>query len=196
MDLFAATGGALTEAMDDGHCGLPTDELLSLAERLLEVPVELVRTALDLELADGTVVADSVGGLPAPPGDGCSQKTAATAGGGGAWAGPRAAIPAPGKPAGFAWFQDTIGRVVRDCRWAGARIKDATARVGGRNLGGLAPCGAGAAGGRVRHVGALRTAFRGFLPARSPLTGRMTSAAASVFESNRGHGSLRTCSLR
>ena len=51
---------ALTEAMDDGHCGLPTDELLSLAERLLEVPVELVRTALDLELADGTVVADNV----------------------------------------------------------------------------------------------------------------------------------------
>jgi exodeoxyribonuclease V alpha subunit len=52
---------ALTEAMDDGHCGLPTDELLPLAEGLLEVPVELVRTALDLELADGTVVADSVG---------------------------------------------------------------------------------------------------------------------------------------
>jgi exodeoxyribonuclease V alpha subunit len=52
---------ALTEAMDDGHCGLPTDELLSLAEGLLEVPVELVRTALDLEVADGTVVADSVG---------------------------------------------------------------------------------------------------------------------------------------
>jgi exodeoxyribonuclease V alpha subunit len=52
---------ALTEAMDDGHCGLPADELPSLAEGLLEVPVELVRTALDLELADGTVVADSVG---------------------------------------------------------------------------------------------------------------------------------------
>jgi exodeoxyribonuclease V alpha subunit len=53
---------ALTEAMDDGHCGLPTDELLSLAEGLLEVPGELVRTALDLELADGTVIADTVGG--------------------------------------------------------------------------------------------------------------------------------------
>src|SRR4029077_16759305 len=52
---------ALTEAMDDGHCGQPTDELLSLAEGLLEVPVELVRTALDLELADGTVVAGTVG---------------------------------------------------------------------------------------------------------------------------------------
>jgi exodeoxyribonuclease V alpha subunit len=51
---------ALTEAMDDGHCGIPTDELLPLAEGLLEVPVELIRAALDLELADGTVVADTV----------------------------------------------------------------------------------------------------------------------------------------
>jgi exodeoxyribonuclease V alpha subunit len=55
---------ALTEAMDDGHCGLPTDELVPLAERLLEVPGELVRTALDLELADGAVVADRVGETP------------------------------------------------------------------------------------------------------------------------------------
>src|ERR1700680_4583126 len=52
---------ALTEAMDDGHCGLPTDELVPLAEKLLEVPAALVRTALDLELADGTVIADRVG---------------------------------------------------------------------------------------------------------------------------------------
>jgi exodeoxyribonuclease V alpha subunit len=40
---------------------LPTDELVPLAESLLEVPAELVRTALDLELADGTVMADGVG---------------------------------------------------------------------------------------------------------------------------------------
>jgi exodeoxyribonuclease V alpha subunit len=52
---------ALTEAMDDGHCGLPMDELLPLAESLLEVPVELVRTAVELELADGTIVSDRVG---------------------------------------------------------------------------------------------------------------------------------------
>ena len=50
---------ALTEAMDEGHCGLPTDELVPLAENLLAVPVEIVRTALDLELAEGTVIADS-----------------------------------------------------------------------------------------------------------------------------------------
>src|SRR6266702_7062776 len=40
---------ALTEAMDEGHCGLPTDHLVPLAEKLLEVPQELVRTDLDLE---------------------------------------------------------------------------------------------------------------------------------------------------
>ena len=51
---------ALTEAMDDGHCGLPTEELVPSAMNLLEVPGELVQTALDLELSDGTVVADTV----------------------------------------------------------------------------------------------------------------------------------------
>jgi len=52
---------ALTEAMDEGHCGLPTDELVPLAGQLLEVPQDLIRTALDFELADGTVVANRVG---------------------------------------------------------------------------------------------------------------------------------------
>src|SRR5260221_48688 len=52
---------ALTEAMDEGHCGLPTDELMSLAEKLLEVPIDLVRAALDLETSEGTVIADRVG---------------------------------------------------------------------------------------------------------------------------------------
>ncbi len=55
---------ALTEAMDEAHCGLPTDDLVPLAEKLLEVPQELVRTALDLELADGAVIADTVGDKP------------------------------------------------------------------------------------------------------------------------------------
>ena len=48
---------ALAEAMDEGHCGLPIDELVLLTEKLLEVPEGLVRTALDLELAEGTVIA-------------------------------------------------------------------------------------------------------------------------------------------
>ena len=52
---------ALSEAMDEGHCGLPVSDLVPLAEKLLEVPQGLIGTALDLELADGTVVADRLG---------------------------------------------------------------------------------------------------------------------------------------
>ena len=55
---------ALTEAMDDGHCGLPTEELAQRAVALLEVPNELVPAALDLELAEGTVIADTVDDRP------------------------------------------------------------------------------------------------------------------------------------
>jgi exodeoxyribonuclease V alpha subunit len=55
---------ALTEAMDEGHCGLPAQELGPLAVELLEVPKELVQTALDLELAEKTVIADTVGDTP------------------------------------------------------------------------------------------------------------------------------------
>ena len=62
--LRAGIGYALSEAMDEGHCGLPTEELLPLAERLLEVPEALIRGAFDLELADGAIVADRVGETP------------------------------------------------------------------------------------------------------------------------------------
>jgi exodeoxyribonuclease V alpha subunit len=55
---------ALTEAMNEGHCGLPTEELVPLAEKLLEVPQQLVRTALELELQDGAVVGDNAGETP------------------------------------------------------------------------------------------------------------------------------------
>src|ERR1700674_2633270 len=48
---------ALTEAMDEGHCGLPTGELVPLAAELLEIPEELVAAALELELAEKTVIA-------------------------------------------------------------------------------------------------------------------------------------------
>src|SRR5271166_2434936 len=53
---------ALAEAMDEGHCGLPVEELVPLAEKLLEIPAELVETALRLELEDGTVIADDLDG--------------------------------------------------------------------------------------------------------------------------------------
>ena len=51
---------ALTEAMGDGHCGLPIAELNTLAEKLLEVPGNLIASALEQELAAQTVTADSV----------------------------------------------------------------------------------------------------------------------------------------
>src|ERR1043166_6093865 len=60
----AGISHALAEAMDEGHCGLPTDELTPLAQKLLEVPQELIRTALNLELQEVTVVADRVGETP------------------------------------------------------------------------------------------------------------------------------------
>lgn len=51
---------ALTEALDDGHCGLPRDELLPLAVKLLEIPESLIVDALTLELDAGAVIADTV----------------------------------------------------------------------------------------------------------------------------------------
>ena len=53
---------ALAEAMDEGHCGLPADELAALTAKLIEVPPALIETALALELEAGEVVADTVGG--------------------------------------------------------------------------------------------------------------------------------------
>ena len=53
MRIRAGISYALTEAMDEGHCGLPTEELAPLAAELLEVPKELIQTALELELAEG-----------------------------------------------------------------------------------------------------------------------------------------------
>jgi exodeoxyribonuclease V alpha subunit len=57
----AGIGYALAEALDDGHCGLPEQELLATAARLLEVAPELIQQALDLELADKQVVREQVG---------------------------------------------------------------------------------------------------------------------------------------
>jgi exodeoxyribonuclease V alpha subunit len=82
--LRAGINYALLEASGEGHCGLPTAELLKLAGELLAVerpgadptdasaasrrePLEppLIQTALDLELSEGSVVADSLAGEPA-----------------------------------------------------------------------------------------------------------------------------------
>jgi len=60
--ICAGISYALTEAMGQGHCGLPVAELKDLAEKLLEVDRALIITALELELAGGSVIADTVGG--------------------------------------------------------------------------------------------------------------------------------------
>ena len=55
---------ALTEAMGNGHCGLPLKELIPLSVKLLKVPDELIQTATELEITDGTVIADTVADTP------------------------------------------------------------------------------------------------------------------------------------
>ena len=43
--LRAGRSFALAEAMDDGHCGLPTEDLIPLAKDLLAAPANLILTA-------------------------------------------------------------------------------------------------------------------------------------------------------
>ena len=51
----------LTEAVSAGHCGLPVDDLMPMAEKLLEIPPAILQEALHQELQDDTVVADTIG---------------------------------------------------------------------------------------------------------------------------------------
>jgi exodeoxyribonuclease V alpha subunit len=53
---------ALADAMNEGHCGLPVEELTALTGKLLEIPEPLIETALALELEAGDVVADQLEG--------------------------------------------------------------------------------------------------------------------------------------
>src|SRR5580698_9407752 len=55
---------ALTEALDNGHCGLPRDELMPLAVKLLDIPETLIADALKLELEAGAVIADFIENRP------------------------------------------------------------------------------------------------------------------------------------
>ena len=59
--LRAGVSFALQTAMDEGHCGLPIEQLTGLAERLLEVDAELIRSAIHHEIAGGEIIADTVG---------------------------------------------------------------------------------------------------------------------------------------
>jgi exodeoxyribonuclease V alpha subunit len=58
--LRAGVSYALQTATDEGHCALPVEELVRLAEKLLEVPGGPIRVAIEAELADGGVVLDRI----------------------------------------------------------------------------------------------------------------------------------------
>jgi len=60
--LRAGVSHALAEAMNEGHCGLPIEELTTLTAKLLEVPADLLEAPLALELEAGAVVADLLDG--------------------------------------------------------------------------------------------------------------------------------------
>src|SRR5215217_7261797 len=60
--LRAGVSFALQTAMDEGHCGLPVDLLVGLAERLLEVDATLIRVAVTEAVASGEVIDDAVEG--------------------------------------------------------------------------------------------------------------------------------------
>src|SRR3954467_6362691 len=63
--LRAGVSFALQTATDEGHCGLPLEMLVTLAQKLLEVDGGLIRTALAEELLRGEdVLADTVHGEP------------------------------------------------------------------------------------------------------------------------------------
>src|ERR1700709_1820178 len=63
--LRAGVSFALQTAMDEGHCGLPTERLAVLAQKLLEVDADLVRAAVKAELLRGEeVIADTVADQP------------------------------------------------------------------------------------------------------------------------------------
>jgi exodeoxyribonuclease V alpha subunit len=53
---------ALLQAVESGDCGLPEDDLLTLAERLLEIGRDTLAEALTFETAEGCVVVEPVDG--------------------------------------------------------------------------------------------------------------------------------------
>lgn len=57
----AGVSYALAEAMGDGHCAYPRADLAGQAAKLLDVPADLVESAVRDELEEGVVVADTIG---------------------------------------------------------------------------------------------------------------------------------------
>jgi exodeoxyribonuclease V alpha subunit len=62
--LRAGLSFGLSEATNDGHCGLPVADLLKSTSALIAVRADLIEAALNLELRDGELIADTLGGAP------------------------------------------------------------------------------------------------------------------------------------
>jgi exodeoxyribonuclease V alpha subunit len=60
----AGVSYALMEAVANGDCGLPQEDLLSLAEKLLEIATPIIAEAMRHEMATGGVVEDVIEGKP------------------------------------------------------------------------------------------------------------------------------------
>lgn len=54
----------LLKAMEEGHCGLPTSQLLTSAQSLLEINQQILQQALAIELQDGIIIQDSINEIP------------------------------------------------------------------------------------------------------------------------------------
>ena len=57
----AGISHALEKAMEEGHCFLPHEELLENAQKLLDVPDDLISTALEHELQEDVLVSEQIG---------------------------------------------------------------------------------------------------------------------------------------
>ncbi len=60
----AGVSYALSEAAGEGHCGLPRNQLVSLAVKLLDISQPIIEDAIDQELGEGVVIADTVDDVP------------------------------------------------------------------------------------------------------------------------------------
>ncbi len=60
----AGVSYALAEASAEGHCGLSRSELVKLAVKLLDIAEPVIEEAIDQELTEGTLIADTVDGIP------------------------------------------------------------------------------------------------------------------------------------
>ncbi len=55
---------ALSEALNEGHCALPMDELISAAETLLNIDQERLEEGLNCELEEGILIKNNIGTTP------------------------------------------------------------------------------------------------------------------------------------